>query len=73
VFVMTNDADSNEVIAYDRTPYGTLFSPHRYKTDGRGSGGTVDPLASQGSLTLSQDSSLLFATMRERYSYRFQG
>lgn len=61
VFVMTNDADSNEVIAYDRTPYGTLFSPHRYKTDGRGSGGTVDPLASQGSLTLSQDNSLLFA------------
>jgi 6-phosphogluconolactonase (cycloisomerase 2 family) len=62
VFVMTNDAESNEIIAYDRTAYGTLFSPHRYKTDGRGSGGTVDPLASQGSLTLSQDNSLLFAT-----------
>jgi hypothetical protein len=27
VFVMTNDAASNEVIAYDRTPYGTLQSP----------------------------------------------
>jgi len=62
VFVMTNDADSNEVIAYERTPYGTLFSPRRYKTDGRGSGGKVDPLASQGSLTLSQNQSLLFAT-----------
>ena len=61
VFVMTNDAESNEVIAYERTTYGTLFNPHRYKTDGRGSGGKVDPLASQGSLTLSQDDSLLFA------------
>ena len=61
VFVMTNDAESNEVIAYERTAYGTLSNPHRYKTDGRGSGGKVDPLASQGSLTLSQDNSLLFA------------
>src|SRR5689334_23230873 len=61
VFVMTNDADANEVIAYERTPYGTLPSPRRYSTGGRGSGGTVDPLASQGSLTLSEDGSLLFA------------
>jgi 6-phosphogluconolactonase (cycloisomerase 2 family) len=61
VFVMTNDADANEVIAYERTPYGTLQSPRRYSTGGRGSGGTVDPLASQGSLTLSEDGSLLFA------------
>jgi 6-phosphogluconolactonase (cycloisomerase 2 family) len=61
VFVMTNDAEGNEVVAYERTPYGTLQSPHRYSTGGRGSGGTVDPLASQGSLTLSEDGSLLFA------------
>jgi len=61
VFVMTNDADANAVIAYERTPYGTLRSPHRYETGGRGSGGTVDPLGSQGSLTLSEDGSLLFA------------
>jgi 6-phosphogluconolactonase (cycloisomerase 2 family) len=61
VFVMTNDADSNEVIAYQRTPYGTLFAPHRFKTGGRGSGGKVDPLASQGSLTLSDDHQWLFA------------
>jgi 6-phosphogluconolactonase (cycloisomerase 2 family) len=58
---MTNDAEGNEVVAYERTPYGTLQSPHRYSTGGRGSGGTVDPLASQGSLTLSEDGSLLFA------------
>ena len=61
VFVMTNDADENAVMAYERTPYGTLQSPHRYETGGRGSGGTVDPLGSQGSLTLSEDGSLLFA------------
>ena len=58
---MTNDADANEVIAYERTPNGTLDDPHRYSTGGRGSGGTVDPLASQGSLTLSEDGSALFA------------
>jgi 6-phosphogluconolactonase (cycloisomerase 2 family) len=62
VFVMTNDAEQNEVVAYDRTPYGTLQGSHRYSTGGRGSGGTVDPLGSQGSLTLSQDGSFLFAT-----------
>jgi 6-phosphogluconolactonase len=61
VFVMTNDADANEVIAYERTPYGTLHSPHKYGTAGRGSGGTVDPLGSQGSLTLSDDGDVLFA------------
>ncbi len=61
VFVMTNDAESNEVIAYQRTNYGTLFSPHHFKTEGRGSGGKGDPLASQGSLTLSQDHQWLFA------------
>jgi len=61
VFVMTNDADSNEVVAYERTPYGTLHSARKYETGGRGSGGTVDPLGSQGSLTLSDDGSWLFA------------
>jgi 6-phosphogluconolactonase (cycloisomerase 2 family) len=61
VFVMTNNADENAVMAYERTPYGTLQSPHRFETGGRGSGGTVDPLGSQGSLTLSDDGSLLFA------------
>jgi 6-phosphogluconolactonase (cycloisomerase 2 family) len=61
VFVMTNDADANQVVAYERTPYGTLQNARRYSTGGRGSGGTVDPLASQGSLTLSEDGALLFA------------
>jgi 6-phosphogluconolactonase (cycloisomerase 2 family) len=61
VFVMTNDAASNEVIAYDRTSYGTLQSPQHYRTNGRGAGGHGDPLSSQGSLHLSQDHQWLFA------------
>ena len=61
VFVMTNNADANQVIAFQRDPNGTLENPHSYGTDGRGSGGTVDPLASQGSLTLSTDGAWLFA------------
>ena len=61
VFVMTNNADANEVIAYEREPNGTLRNARRYQTGGRGSGGTVDPLGSQGSLTLSDDGSYLLA------------
>ena len=61
VFVMTNNADSNQVVAFQRNPNGTLENSHSYGTDGRGSGGTVDPLASQGSLTLSADHAWLFA------------
>lgn len=61
VFVMTNDAQANEIIAYVRSEYGTLAFPHRFKTGGRGSGGKGDPLAAQGSLTLSQDGNWLFA------------
>jgi 6-phosphogluconolactonase len=61
VFVMTNNADANQVVAFQRDTNGTLEDPHGYDTDGRGSGGTVDPLSSQGSLTLSTDGAWLFA------------
>jgi len=61
VFVMTNDAEHNEVIAYERNPDGTLGSSHRYRTDGRGSGGRTDPLSAQGSLHLSDNKQWLFA------------
>jgi 6-phosphogluconolactonase len=61
VFVMTNSATKNEVIAYKRGSDGSLQEGARFATGGRGSGGTTDPLGSQGSLTLSQDHSLLFA------------
>jgi 6-phosphogluconolactonase len=62
VFVMTNAADQNEVIAYRQSPDGHFNETHRYGTGGRGSGGITDPLQSQGSLTLSRDHTLLFAT-----------
>jgi len=61
VFVMTNAAGNNEIIAYKRNADGSLQEGRTYKTGGRGSGGVTDPLASQGSLTLSQDRPLLFA------------
>ena len=61
VFVMTNAIDKNEVIAYRRAIDGTLQESGRFATGGRGSGGNNDPLESQGSLTLSQDHTLLFA------------
>src|SRR5262249_15944765 len=61
VFVMTNDADANEIISYERTTIGTLHDPHRYATRGRGSGGTIDPLGPQGSSALGDGGSSLLA------------
>jgi len=61
VFVMTNAADRNEVIAYRRNLDGSLAEGRTFSTGGRGSGGTTDPLGSQGSLTLTQDHSFLLA------------
>lgn len=61
VFVMTNNVDRNEVIAYRRASDGTLQEGGRFATGGRGSGGNNDPLESQGSLTFSHDHALLFA------------
>jgi 6-phosphogluconolactonase (cycloisomerase 2 family) len=61
VFVMTNDVVKNEVLAYQRLFDGRLTLTERFATGGRGSGGTTDPLQSQGSLTLSQNHNLLFA------------
>jgi 6-phosphogluconolactonase len=61
VFVMTNDASKNEVVAYQASSSGQFYETDRFSTEGRGSGGTVDPLSSQGSLTLSPDHSVLYA------------
>ena len=61
VFVMTNSVDKNEIIAFRRNDDGTLQQTRTFETEGRGSGGNVDPLGSQGSLVLSQDRSHLFA------------
>ena len=61
VFVMNNDAYHNAVLTYRRESDGSLTKGANFLTGGRGSGGTTDPLGSQGSLTLSSDGSLLFA------------
>lgn len=61
VFVMNNDVNRNEILAFRRAPDGTLHESGTFRTGGRGSGGTTDPLQSQGSLTLSQDGGYLFA------------
>jgi 6-phosphogluconolactonase (cycloisomerase 2 family) len=61
VFVMTNDANANEVRVFERARSGSLREVRSYTTGGRGSGGTIDPLMSQGALTLSRDGSWLFA------------
>jgi 6-phosphogluconolactonase (cycloisomerase 2 family) len=61
VFVMTNAVTHNEVISFRRTADGSLEQEQSFATGGRGTGGVTDPLESQGSLTLSQDRSTLFA------------
>ena len=61
VFIISNSVDRNEVIAFAQVADGTLHESGKVPTGGRGSGGNNDPLESQGSLTLSQDHSLLFA------------
>ncbi len=61
VFIMTNAAETNEVIAFSRAADGRLAEQGHFPTGGRGSGGGVDPLQSQGSLMLSDNHALLFA------------
>ncbi|MFZ0392201.1 MAG: beta-propeller fold lactonase family protein [Terracidiphilus sp.] len=58
---MTNAASNNQINAYNRLEDGSLQFAAAFSTGGNGSGGTVDPLHSQGSLTLSADHRLLFA------------
>ena len=62
VFMMTNAADKNEVLAFrEDVNSSTGYESRHYKTGGRGSGGVTDPLGAQGSLVLSTDQQLLFA------------
>src|SRR5215469_10293843 len=61
VFVMTNAAERNEIVAFRRNADGSLEEGRNFLTGGRGSGGTTDPLGSQGSLTLTHDRSILLA------------
>lgn len=54
VYVMTNAADGNEIVVFDRDAKGRLTEVDLIPTGGLGSGGGLDPLGSQGSLILSQ-------------------
>lgn len=53
VFVQTNDADGNQIVAFRRGADGQLSQPKTVATGGTGDG--VPHLASQGSIVLTQD------------------
>jgi 6-phosphogluconolactonase len=60
IYVQTNDAERNEIVAFDRAAEGILEPLGSFDTGGRGSG---EPhLASQSSVALSGDGSLLLVT-----------
>lgn len=61
VYAMTNDATDNRIVVYSRNSNGLLAFKGSVSTHGRGSGGILDPLLSQGSLTLSGEDEFLFA------------
>lgn len=61
VYVMSNKAEGNTVLAFGRAADGSLRQIQEVATGGVGTGVTQDPLMSQGALTLSDDGKLLFA------------
>jgi len=54
-YTMTNDADDNQVVVFSRGDDGLLTKVDAVSTGGKGSGGGIDPLASQGALVLVDD------------------
>ena len=58
VYTITNSADDNEVVVYQRSVTGSLHFQGSYSTGGLGSGGG---LGSQGAVILSNNDRLLFA------------
>lgn len=60
VFVSTNSASGNAVVAFARAADGTLTQHGSFPTGANGAGGTVDPLASQGAVVLSGDARRLY-------------
>lgn len=61
VYVMTNQSSGNTILVFQRNEDGKVRRIQEVSTGGVGSGGTGDPLGSQGSLILSSDGRLLFA------------
>ncbi len=60
VYTSTNGTTGNSIVAFSRASDGSLTSLGSFSTGGTGTGGTVDPLASQYAVLLSDDNSLLF-------------
>ena len=60
IYVQTNDAERNEIVAFDRAAEGTLTTLGVFDTGGRGSG--QPHLASQSSIALSDDGTQLLVT-----------
>jgi 6-phosphogluconolactonase (cycloisomerase 2 family) len=58
VYVMTNDAKLNAVVAFNRGRNGVLVDAGTFSTVGRGTG---TPLGSQGALILNDDATFVFA------------
>src|SRR5689334_21377338 len=61
VYTLTNGTAGNAVIAFRRAADGSLTRLGSVSTGGLGTGGAIDPLASQYALVLSDDDRLLFA------------
>jgi 6-phosphogluconolactonase (cycloisomerase 2 family) len=61
VYTMTNDSSGNAVVVFARDAAGALEMKDTVPTGGIGSGGGVDPLASQNSLVLSENGRWLLA------------
>jgi 6-phosphogluconolactonase (cycloisomerase 2 family) len=61
VYTMTNAASANEVVIFARNASGALARIGAAATGGAGSGGGLDPLASQGSLMLADNDRWLLA------------
>ncbi len=55
VYTMTNAPEDNQIVVFTRNPQGLLSLQGTVSTGGKGSGGGIDPLASQGSLVLMDD------------------
>jgi 6-phosphogluconolactonase (cycloisomerase 2 family) len=61
VYTMGNDPAGNQVVIFDRDEDGLLTLAGAVATDGLGSGGGLDPLASQNSIVLSENKRWLLA------------
>ena len=60
IYVQTNDAERNEIVAFDRSAEGRLEQLGTFDTGGRGTG--KPHLASQSSVVLNGDGTMLLVT-----------